>query len=442
MVQIRWVQEIYHTYIVLDIDASSQKDVYGLKIMQNNIPEHFAPFQLRSKDGISQYYYDISGTQNLALQLNKGFTDEKIQCFASALNEALEQCGEYLLNVDNLLLEDSCILYDSDKNTYIFIYYPGYEKDIVCQLKDMAELFLKAVDYTSNESVRKVYEFYHLISDDTNPLRKLNGFAKSSSVSDFGHVPKSTLESQSGAGKVEFLDHRADYPISDSIQEKTLPGEGEDSTEKNSPKAGDNKEMHSSKLWVILAVLLIFEAALSIVALRIFPQYSFNHIVMTGGGVMLLTLTVGTVIFIRTRKSKEENDFWSPSDYINYDMELGGSTTLLTTQTGKGASDFGIVLKSVNPQRYPNLNIQIFPAIIGKEVRDPSCCIQDPTISRKHARLERNGRQFRLTDLRSSNGTFINGELIKPMESVELTPGDDIIFSDLEFIFEISEGKL
>lgn len=397
--------------------------------MQNNTPEHFAPFQLRSKDGVSQYYYDVSGTQNLALQLNKGFTDEKIQCFAAALNEALEQCGEFLLNEDNLLLDESCILYDSDKNTYIYIYYPGYEQDIVCQLKNMAELFLKAVDYTSNVSVQKVYEFYHLISDETSPLRNLKRFAQNSPAI----KPKRNLEYQCAMDQIN--------PPED-IAVKNHPEEHDTSIAPDESTAEDNKGSHPVKVWLILAAILICEAGGSFAAFRLFPNYGFDRWLLAGGGIMLATLAVGIIIFIKTRKSKDDNDFWSPSDYINYDMEPEGSTTLLNTPSRNSPEDYGIRLRSIQPQRCSDLNIKSFPAIIGKEVRDPACCIQDPTISRKHARLERNGRQYRLTDLRSSNGTFINGEMIKPMEAVELSSGDDIIFSDLEFVFEISEGKV
>ena len=70
----------------------------------------------------------------------------------------------------------------------------------------------------------------------------------------------------------------------------------------------------------------------------------------------------------------------------------------------------------------------------------PDIPMHATTISRRHARLEYKGNDFYLTDLHSSNGTFINGELISPMKPFQIHSGDDVIFSDLEFTFEIVEG--
>ncbi|MGK5083367.1 GGDEF domain-containing protein [Bdellovibrionota bacterium FG-1] len=62
--------------------------------------------------------------------------------------------------------------------------------------------------------------------------------------------------------------------------------------------------------------------------------------------------------------------------------------------------------------------------IIG---RDPSADISvaDPSISRKHAKLTREpGRKVRLTDLGSSNGTFVNDKKVNANESVVLAKED------------------
>ena len=50
------------------------------------------------------------------------------------------------------------------------------------------------------------------------------------------------------------------------------------------------------------------------------------------------------------------------------------------------------------------------------------------SVSSRHAQLERAGGGWRLTDLQSTNGTFVNGRRI---DSVELKPGDRIRFGDV-----------
>jgi pSer/pThr/pTyr-binding forkhead associated (FHA) protein len=82
------------------------------------------------------------------------------------------------------------------------------------------------------------------------------------------------------------------------------------------------------------------------------------------------------------------------------------------------------------------------PILIG---RDPSCHLRFPAdvtiISRKHARIIREGNQFRLTDT-SSNGTFVNGKRVK---EAYLRNGDVLEFAEggpkVSFLSEIREGQ-
>src|SRR5512142_2200648 len=47
--------------------------------------------------------------------------------------------------------------------------------------------------------------------------------------------------------------------------------------------------------------------------------------------------------------------------------------------------------------------------------RDPACelCVADPSLSRRHALLVREGATWFVVDEGSSNGTYVNGERIK-----------------------------
>jgi pSer/pThr/pTyr-binding forkhead associated (FHA) protein len=58
--------------------------------------------------------------------------------------------------------------------------------------------------------------------------------------------------------------------------------------------------------------------------------------------------------------------------------------------------------------------------------------IDDPTVSAQHAMLMRLGRSYQLRDLRSTNGTQVNGVLIT---EAELKDGDKIRFGSAVAIF-------
>jgi pSer/pThr/pTyr-binding forkhead associated (FHA) protein len=72
------------------------------------------------------------------------------------------------------------------------------------------------------------------------------------------------------------------------------------------------------------------------------------------------------------------------------------------------------------------------PLTIGRE-SNTDIALNDPRVSRQHARLSYREQQIWLTDLRSSNGTFVNGT---PIQEHALQPGDQLSFGGLEAIFE------
>jgi DNA-binding NtrC family response regulator len=59
--------------------------------------------------------------------------------------------------------------------------------------------------------------------------------------------------------------------------------------------------------------------------------------------------------------------------------------------------------------------------------------ISDPFVSGRHARIEKKEQGFLLRDLRSRNGTFLNGNLVS---EVYLNPGDRIRLGEREYLFQ------
>ncbi len=80
-------------------------------------------------------------------------------------------------------------------------------------------------------------------------------------------------------------------------------------------------------------------------------------------------------------------------------------------------------------RRYPLENSQY---VMG---RHPDCGIvlESGSVSRQHARISKSGTNFVLEDLKSRNGTFVNGRLIN--ESTKLLDGDTIRICDIELNF-------
>lgn len=66
--------------------------------------------------------------------------------------------------------------------------------------------------------------------------------------------------------------------------------------------------------------------------------------------------------------------------------------------------------------------------------RDPhsDLFLDDVTVSRKHAEFVRERDRFRILDLGSLNGTFVNGERVK---NARLRSGDEVQIGKFKFVF-------
>ena len=77
-----------------------------------------------------------------------------------------------------------------------------------------------------------------------------------------------------------------------------------------------------------------------------------------------------------------------------------------------------------------------FPFIIGKMTDNVNMIIDNPMISRIHAKIYLKEGHYYIEDMNSSNGTYINNNLIQPHSLTEINTGDYITFSHLTYIFQ------
>ena len=103
-----------------------------------------------------------------------------------------------------------------------------------------------------------------------------------------------------------------------------------------------------------------------------------------------------------------------------------GDTTVL------GVSSTGFILLRKNGGEKVCINKPEF--YIGKEKAKVDYCItNNNSISRRHARIKVRAGKCYISDLGSTNCTYINGTKLSPNQEIALIPGDKIKFSNEEF---------
>ncbi len=96
----------------------------------------------------------------------------------------------------------------------------------------------------------------------------------------------------------------------------------------------------------------------------------------------------------------------------------------------------GCVLKSPGGK---TINVDKWPFVIGKgdASHRPDYCLEYPQISRFHARFSKAADgSFCIEDMKSLNGTFVNGSELTPGTPVKLGFGDKVCFANMQFTFE------
>ena len=77
------------------------------------------------------------------------------------------------------------------------------------------------------------------------------------------------------------------------------------------------------------------------------------------------------------------------------------------------------------------------PIVIGRET-SADLTVSDPSVSRRHSQIEKDGEEFVISDLDSLNGTFINDV---PVKRRPLHHGDRVRIGDSQFLFLMDDGE-
>ena len=84
----------------------------------------------------------------------------------------------------------------------------------------------------------------------------------------------------------------------------------------------------------------------------------------------------------------------------------------------------------------PDIYIFHTSIIVGKMRQQADIVLDEEHISRIHARIERSGEEVYVTDLNSTNGTFVNGERLKANERRRLSSLDEVAFASIVYQYE------
>ena len=166
------------------------------------------------------------------------------------------------------------------------------------------------------------------------------------------------------------------------------------------------------------------------------------------GGIFFLMISVETLVNKYWRHKKEEQQkteqWWEEEEseeyselreemYAKQPQEEPAEETRCLVPDSKATGIRLICIPDRSGNAFPDIYVSRTPQYIGKQRGESDILLDVATVSRVHAQVEQGDEGYYVRDLNSKNGTFVNGERLRPQERRAFVPGDRITFAEVEY---------
>jgi len=399
--EVRYRRELNENFLILE--EEEQGDSYAIRILTENKIPGLLELRVHPINQKREYFYEISGKLSLQKYLEKRqITCMDMRRLLFGIGQSLESAEEYLLREEGILLEPEFLYTDVAFSKVWLCYYPSGGQDFYGQVRGLTQYFLNKIDHMEENSVEIAYELFHISSQD---------FFR------FEDLLKALEEEE-----------EPESPLKDS-REETYQTEMEWEAEEGLPKElFETKRSSSSFLLPGLGAAAVAAAW----GFGILDAFSLEE----KAGFLLLAAAGGILLSLLRSPKKADKQISEPEQDAWQEMPPAkpGETRPLEGHFKK--MPHAKLLISQNSLRHASITLTKMPYVIGKMEDACDYVLDSPVISRMHARVDQREDGFYLTDLRSTNGTFLNGSRLAANRPYLLKEGDEVILADLKFLFQ------
>jgi len=414
---------------------TGKNDGYTMRMISGNKIPGLLGVQEKWLDGVSMFYYDITSKQPLSrLAERRKMTGFEIRMLLSDLILVLRQMERFLLDEQRICLRPEYIYIEPETYHGNFCIIPGYCSDFPKEFLDFAQYILDHADHSDGEAVILAFSVFREsrkenfgVEDIEKCLGKENNSKNSVEPSVEGFAE---YQAEEGPGIPE---REIDLQI---IQNEEVDG---------------RISQRIFYLFILAGMIAIPLICIGVFGINFLFRWKWALL-----AIEILLAAVGLFIFgfvnneneYGTRQEKTTETelgelIWEMTEEIEgkktgpsantLDLESDDEmqTVLLISQT-----DLCEKRKLLSLSERREIPINYFPFLIGKNKGLVDFCLNEPGVSRLHAKLEKEGKEYYITDLNSTNGTKINGQLLEANEKRQLRIGDELEFAGSLFRFQ------
>lgn len=409
----------------------------------NDIPA-FVPVSFKSLNLENYFCYNMNGLIpiNQSFEMNK-LTADRIEAFLRSIIKAAKSMEEFLLPFDRLITDEAYI-YESlgKKDEFYWIY--GIDSGN-CTFTGLFERLLDRVDYKDDSAVKMIYSLYQAAKESEGIQGVNTGGSlqrireKAEEILSAPHMSldmraRELIRAENERNSIKRL-KGIETGTGDKACSKEI--EGADSMARRYRAEAESKKSRSQRVDLEdtpKAKLSLFKQRQNeeksdktmFVKSKLKKVWDYLNADIGSKPEKLVDLqAVGeNEISYNVREVKQPK--------IEASDNADEATTLLT---GAMISN-GIYCLKPEDTNEDNILLTEFPFFIGKSGDKTHHTIEDSTVSRFHARIDREEEELWLTDLNSTNGTFLNGIRLMPFGRMRVNKGDSIVISRKRYEFK------
>lgn len=462
MLEVKYFKDYKHNYMILRCGQEQAEKSYQSRLLTSGRIEGILRCSLRHVNGESYFYYNISSRATLeGLYRGRQMTAKQIRELLEQLYGIYCELGNCFMEESRLVLLPEYIYYDMSCNKYVGLYYPDYETDKPYEA--LMDFLLEHLDGRDEKLADCIYTIYERMEESS--------FSLHDALQLLGED-----EEENEQGKVVAF---PSLPV--DSEEKTVtptfspePFEEEGSRRFEEEKASAPRK-RKSLFYLVLAVFSVLGIAGTACIYGFFELSEHELMMLFGcGGLLAVCLVVGIVGIVRSGvkevslKQEKENAELLPGEESSFSseqtpvcleqvlsrkMEMNPAAPRIKTTPQiplqaqeenesyadtvffDSARTVEYKLYALDKKNKKHIELSKFPYTVGKMAGCVDCVLADDSVSRIHARFEKVGDRIQMTDMNSTNGTYRNGLRMQPQETVEIEPGDEIRFGNVNYCF-------
>ncbi len=427
-------REMKHNYLIMEPEETGY-DSYEIHMMAANRIGGLLKFHVKEVDNQKLYYYEITSKQPLNRVLEyHSLGREELKKLIEDIGRTLERLEAYLLKEKQILLEPEYIYVEPEQFTVSLCLVPGRQVEFPQEMTGLLRYLLGKVNHQDKECVVMAYGLYQESLKENYGLKDLLEIAGKNCSSEDGS-DDSILQTEKDNRPEENHSSHLSYSFNEEIEERN--------------RFFDGKENGAVFIIPILAMFGIAAALWLVFGMEGIRKFWYG-VPITGG------FSAFTVLALWRKESrqpkalmvKKEEGSRQPAESFEWQLAFEEEIKEKTPKPDTGDEEvFQTALlndttadKSIRYLRAVGVDVEdiaitYVPYLIGKQEGMVDCVLTGEAISRIHARIDREGEEYRISDLNSTNGTVVNGRVLETNETVSLKIGDEVFLANNPFIF-------